>query len=207
MAETGEVLAQIVVRRVVKEGLIIFGLHVFDFDRLVPVPGTDAVPRPAELFGFRYDVGLDPVEVNLDRMLLAFRHGCEDLAEVLSQALAPETYEAVRRSARQAAEAPDSFHIDDELWVRVVIDFACANRHQRVGRGHLLRSLTPLYLGRVASFVIETRTMISSEVEDRIEHLCRLFEDEKPYLVSRWNGQGEPEPMQPAPAEAARVEG
>jgi hypothetical protein len=53
-------------------------------------------------------------------------------------------------------------------------------------RGHLLRSLTPLYLGRVASFVIETREMYAAQVEDRIERLCLTFENLKPYLLASW---------------------
>jgi glycosyltransferase involved in cell wall biosynthesis len=138
---------------------------------------------PVDLFGFRYGVGLDPVEVNLERMLAAFRRGCADLTEVLSRALDPGTYAGVRA----LASAPnDAFHMNDELWVRIVTDFACAFRHQRVARGHLLGSLTPLYLGRVASFVIETRHMVSSEVEERIEELCRVFEREKPRLIARY---------------------
>ena len=54
--------------------------------------------------------------------------------------------------------------------------------HRRLERGHLLRSLTPLYLARVASFVIETREMFAGEVENRIEALCLAFENAKPYL-------------------------
>jgi len=72
-----------------------------------------------------------------------------------------------------------------------------------VERTHLLRSLTPLYLGRVASFVMETETMISSEVEDRIEQLCLAFEAAKPYLLERWDsvGKSQTAPAQPAPVE------
>jgi len=148
--------------------------------------------RPIDLFGFRYEVGLDPIEVNLERMLAAFRRGCNELKEVFAQALAPETYAGLRMVAEQASSGPESFHIGDGLWTHVVIDFACAWHHQRVGRSYLLKSLTPLYLGRVASFVIETKTMISDEVEERIERLCRWFETEKPYLVARWRGQPPP---------------
>ncbi len=142
--------------------------------------------RPVDLFGFRFDVGLDPIEVNLERMLMAFQRGCVELEEVWSLALAPATHEAVRKLAKQAAEGKGPFHIEDGLWTRVVMDFACAHKHQRIAPGHLLRSLTPLYLARVASFVIETRTMASAEVEERIEQLCLSFENEKPYLISRW---------------------
>jgi len=148
--------------------------------------------KPVDLFGFRYDVGLDPIEVNLERMLAAFRRGCDELKEVFAQALAPETYEGVRMAAQQASTEPESFHLGDGLWTHVVMDFACAWQQQRVGRSYLLKSLTPLYLGRVASFVIETKTMVSAEVEERIERLCRWFETEKPYLVARWRGQPPP---------------
>ncbi len=50
-------------------------------------------------------------------------------------------------------------------------------------------SLTPLYLARVASFVLETETMIAADVEERIERLCRTFDELKPYLVRRWHGE------------------
>jgi hypothetical protein len=147
---------------------------------------TSAGSKPADLFGFRFDVGLDSVEVNLERMLAAFRLGCDELSEVWSLALEPDTYESVRRLAGETPTEAKDFHIDDSLWTRVVLDFACAYRRQRVARGHLLKSLTPLYLARVASFVIETRNLVSSEVEERVEQLCRSFEDSKPYLMSHW---------------------
>ena len=53
----------------------------------------------------------------------------------------------------------------------------------------MLRSLTPLYLGRVASFVLETGPMVASEGEERIEALCTCFEEGKPRLVEAWNGR------------------
>ena len=57
---------------------------------------------------------------------------------------------------------------------------------------HLLRSLAPLYVGRVASFVIETRDLFASQVEDRIERLCESFEKSKPHFIARWNGTAPP---------------
>jgi len=40
----------------------------------------------------------------------------------------------------------------------------------------------------VASFVNETRDMNAGEVEERIERLCLVFEQLKPFLVERWGG-------------------
>ncbi len=51
----------------------------------------------------------------------------------------------------------------------------------------ILRSLTPLYLARVASFVRETETLVAAEVEEKIEQLCLTFEHLKPHLIAEWN--------------------
>lgn len=141
----------------------------------------------AALFGFRYDVGLEPIQVNVERMLGLFRKGGEDLAEIWQLALRPDTLRSLLKLTRY--EGPkEQFRLDDELWVRIIYEFACASRDKRLERGHLLRSITPLYLGRVASFVVETAEMGAAEVEQRIERLCLTFEDLKPYLIDLWFG-------------------
>jgi glycosyltransferase involved in cell wall biosynthesis len=141
---------------------------------------------PAELFGFRYDVGLDPVEVNVERMVNAFRRGCRELGEVWSLALRPKTLEDLRKLQAGCEKPGEHLHLDDDLWARVVLDVACAYNRETLSRGLILRSRTPLYLGRVASFVQETRTLVSAEVEEKIEQLCLKFEMLKPYLASHW---------------------
>ena len=55
-------------------------------------------------------------------------------------------------------------------------------------RGLILRSLTPLYLARVASFVRETENLVAGEVEEKIEQLCLTFENLKPSLVAAGTG-------------------
>jgi hypothetical protein len=146
---------------------------------------------PVDLYGFPYDVGLDPIEVNVERMLGMFRAGCEDLREIWSLALAPAAMTGVRELAADSLR-PERFHMRDELWAQIIYDFACAHKQRPLERMHLLRSLTPLYLGRVASFVLETREMFAADVEDRIERLCLTFENLKPYLESRWRGGSSP---------------
>src|SRR5689334_14509266 len=111
--------------------------------------------REAALFGFRFDVGLDPVEVNVGRMVDAFHRGCQELGEVWAVALQPETYAQVRKLGESAGEGAVAFHLEDELWARVILDFGCAYKKHPVYAGQLMQSLTPLYLARVASFVQE----------------------------------------------------
>jgi glycosyltransferase involved in cell wall biosynthesis len=143
-----------------------------------------------QVFGFRFDVGLEPVHVNVDRMLEAFRRGTEELSEIWSMALAPENFVEVRRLGQSLNEG--TFHMDDDLWARVVLDFACAYRQCPISKATLLRSMTPLYLARVASFVRETETLGAGDVEQSIERLCLTFEHLKPYLIEQWKGNTAP---------------
>ena len=71
----------------------------------------------------------------------------------------------------------------------MILDFACAYKKHPVVSGQLMQSLTPLYLARVASFVQETRTLSSADVENKIEQLCLTFEELKPYLSSALGGR------------------
>ncbi|HOC43652.1 MAG TPA: cell wall biosynthesis glycosyltransferase [Thermoanaerobaculales bacterium] len=152
-------------------------------ERWRSVTGSSPVPT----FGFEYAVGVEPVPVNLARMLDRFRTGARELRPVWEGALDPRTWSEVAR----VAAAPDvAFTFPAECWVRVVYDFAIAYRRGRIDREHLLRSLTPLYLGRTAAFVIETGEASAADVEGMIERLCQQFEGDKPYLIERWNEIG-----------------
>jgi len=117
-----------------------------------------------------------------------FRRASKELDEVWALALQPETRAELRKvSALADRGQPDGFHLENELWVRLVMDFAVAWLERPAERGVLLRSLTPLYLARVASFVIETRDLVSDQVEEKIENLCLCFEKLKPYLSRCWD--------------------
>jgi hypothetical protein len=73
----------------------------------------------------------------------------------------------------------------DDLWARIVYDFALAHRLRTVNPDHLLGSMTPLYLAWVSSYAREMESG-GSAGEQRIERLALAFEAAKPYFVSRW---------------------
>lgn len=47
----------------------------------------------------------------------------------------------------------------------------------------------PLYIGRVASFVLDTLELDDQAAEEEIEGLCLMYEQMKPYLTQRWAGK------------------
>jgi hypothetical protein len=116
-------------------------------------------------------------------LVSSFALGLQDLRRLWSPVLPPQALYALQRIPR---EPPEAFRLPDALWARVVYDFAVGWHAKAMERQQLLRSMTPLYLGWVASFVNEVAALERAEVEARIERLAAAFEAEKPYLISRW---------------------
>ena len=134
-------------------------------------------------FGFVYTVGLEPVNVNLLPMIDKFKLGVKELSILYKDFLSPELQKFLSGMIDQSE---DKFVFPDEIWVKIIYDFAVACHKQIMNTEHIIKSLTPLYLGKVASFVIESRDANSVEVEQRLESLCLTFQKEKPYLLDRW---------------------
>jgi hypothetical protein len=143
------------------------------------VAGSEEIPT----FGFRYDVGLEPVAVNLERMIEKFRLGMKELIDIWKVFTPADILDILKKAA--GAEK-DAFHIPDEIWVRIIYTFASAVHNKVLNKEHLLKSLTPLYLARIASFVLETWASNAAEVEEKIEQLCLRFEKDKTYLLDNW---------------------
>ncbi len=116
-------------------------------------------------------------------MIKSFLLGSRSLQDVWGMVLPPVTLLDLKRLTLLA---PDKFRLPDELWVRIVYDFALGYRLRTINRTHLLGALTPLYLGWVASFINEAASEPAFDAEARSERLARAFEDGKPYLVRRW---------------------
>ena len=151
-------------------------------DRWAAVESAEDVP----LFGFPHGVGLEPVGVNVGRMVGIFAQGVRDLGEVWGRALEGPTLDEV---AALAEAGERDFRFPDPLWVRVVHDFAIAYHRRSLPREQLLRSLVPLYLGRTASFVLQNEHGGSEEVEGAIRALAEEFVRQKPRLRGRWTSE------------------
>jgi hypothetical protein len=116
-------------------------------------------------------------------MVRAFHLGLKDLLPVWEQVMPDDT---LRQLYPLGLLEPDEFSFPAPLWARVACDFAVAYHERRLPRDHLLRALTPLYLGRVAAFVSEVQAGPPARVAEALEQVGRAFEAEKPSLSARW---------------------
>jgi hypothetical protein len=136
-----------------------------------------------ELIGGDSAATIEPVTVDLKRLLDAFRLGQQNLREVWGMILPPSTLLELKKLAR----LPDpDFRLPDRLWARTVYDFSLAFHSRSLSREHLMGALAPLYLCWFGSIAAEMGDADPTRLEDRLEQLCLQFEAEKPYLISRW---------------------
>jgi len=161
----------------------VLGALFLDIDRNATywqkVRGSQSVPT----FGTGGTAADEPGTVDVSRIIETFQLGYRNLRDVWSAVLPPATLLELKRLT---GLTPTSFRLPDDLWARIVYDFALAHRLRIMNRDHLLRAMTPVYLAWVASYTIEVGTAAPAAIEYRLERLGAAFESQKPYLVSRW---------------------
>ncbi|MBN2468445.1 MAG: glycosyltransferase [Deltaproteobacteria bacterium] len=138
-------------------------------------------------FGFPYAVGLEPIQVNLEGMIVKFRRGVREFSGLYVSFLSADVLD---RLLKIAGEPKDLFLFPDTLWVEIIYNAALASHQKLMNQEHIIKSLTPLYLGKVASFVKEAWESDADQVEERLEALCHAYENGKPSLVKAWGDKG-----------------
>jgi hypothetical protein len=138
--------------------------------------------EPVPTYGDPLPPAEESFAVDTHRLLEPFRLGARNLQDIWVLVLPPTTLLELKKADRLPAE---QFRIPDELWARIVYDFALAHRLRTIARDHLVRAMTPLYFGWLASYARQVETA-GAAVQKHLESLCTAYENAKPYFVSRW---------------------
>lgn len=145
-----------------------------------------ATAEEVPLFGFPHGVGLEPVAVNVDRMIGVFRTGVQNLREVWTGVIGPEQLAGIEELGKME---PRALVFPDPLWARTIYDFAVSYHLRLLPAEQLVRSLVPLYLGRTAAFILRNFESDAATVEADIRGLAEEFVRQKPYLRQRWSSR------------------
>jgi hypothetical protein len=165
-------------------------------DAWLPVRGSHPVPT----YGFERFADPPPLAIDVERLLESFGRARHAEGESWQRLLPAEQADALLALAAQAsatldeatrADAPGridpaAFGFPDELWARIVYDLAIAARTGILPLERIVAALVPIYFGRVASLVIETRAMTNEQAEVLVERQARAFELAKAAFVERW---------------------
>ncbi|MBI5014976.1 MAG: glycosyltransferase [Deltaproteobacteria bacterium] len=156
-----------------------------------PIRGSEAVPT----FGPEVVQEPQPIAVNQPRMVREFQEGYRHFGPVWHAMFSGEVSQVLESLRGAAAE---EFAIPVEVWVKLLYELAAKYHRMPDHRMKMLSVMTPLYLGRIASFISQTRDMTSFDAEAVAEEQAAVFEEQKSYLINVW-ARGE------APADLAEA--
>jgi glycosyltransferase involved in cell wall biosynthesis len=144
------------------------------------IKGSRTVPT----FGLQEFKEPEPIKVNLDRLVTEFKTGFRQFRGLYQDIFCPDCFEELRRCA---GKAKTKFVMPVSTWVQVLYETAATFHHWTHNRTQLVNLVTPLYLGRVASFINQTKRMTSFQAEEVVEEQAQVFEDHKGYLIEIWD--------------------
>jgi hypothetical protein len=178
-------------------------LAVTHADAWQDVKGSHDTP----IYGFERIIDPPPLRVDVVRLLHEFEAGAQVFRETWRQILAPHTADVVSELSSDAGRAasailpgsdwtedprlgsgPPPFHFPDHAWARVLYDAIVATRDGGTTPERLAAALLPLYFGKVAGLLLETRTADAAQAEETVQRLARELELAKPYLIRAWEG-------------------
>ncbi|GAG50768.1 unnamed protein product, partial [marine sediment metagenome] len=143
------------------------------------VKGSRTVPT----FGLQKFEEPEPGRVDLGRLVTEFKTGFRQFKGLYRDIFCPDCFEELKRCA---TKAKTKFVMPVSTWVQVLYETAATFHHWTHNRTQLVNLVTPLYLGRVASFINQTKNMGSAQAEEVVEDQAQVFEDHKDYLIQIW---------------------
>jgi glycosyltransferase involved in cell wall biosynthesis len=144
---------------------------------------TVSESRTVPTFGLEEFEEPKPIQVDLDRLVTEYKTGFRHFKGLYKSIFCPDCYEELKKCA---AKAKTKFIMPVQTWVMVLYEIAATFHAWIDNRTQLVNLVTPLYLGRVASFINQTKRMSSSQAEEVVEEQAQVFEDHKNYLVQIW---------------------
>jgi hypothetical protein len=146
------------------------------------VKGSRTVP----LFGLEKLMEPNSITVDLEGLVKEYKTGFRHFKGLYKDIFCPDCFEALKKCAKKAKT---KFIMPVKTWVMVLYETAATFHRWKDNRTQLVNLVTPLYLGRVASFINQTKKMTSVEAEEVVEQQAQVFEDEKDYLIEIWDAK------------------
>ena len=142
--------------------------------------------KPTAIFGVSgEEVESPPVMgVNEKRLHERFLRGFEDYLDLWQDIF---DQSVIHKLQEMRGLGLQQFSFPIQTWVNILFDAAVAYHQTPQGDRHtLLDALLPIYTGKVLAFVRKTERVSVQQAEELVENECMVFEETKPYLLSKW---------------------
>lgn len=122
--------------------------------------------------------------VNQTKLIDDFKLGFQRFSEIWRKIILPENFTIIESLFNKNGK---DFVMPTESWVKILYDLAVTFKCWKTNRRSLMGIMTPLYFARIASFINRTLDMNNQEAEMVVEEQAQMFEEQKDYLIQRWN--------------------
>jgi len=136
------------------------------------------------MFGLKEFSEPEPVAVDLGRLVSEYKTGFRQFKSFYKDIFCPDCYETLKKCSKMAKT---KFVMPMRTWVMVLYETAATFHEWKYNRTQLINLVTPLYLGRVASFINQSLKMSATEAEGLVEEQAQVFEAHKDYLIEVWD--------------------
>lgn len=143
------------------------------------VAATTAVPVFGELSTVPK---IPPVAVTQSKLEREFLDGFEHFSPLYKMVLTPENFRELEFCYHEV-KSGKSLCLGEELWARILYDFAFTYQGWTRNRRRLVDIITPIYFGRVGAYCNQVVDMDNDAAEQVIQHQAKVFEKNKNYLV------------------------
>ncbi len=144
------------------------------------VSGAEEIP----VFGEAGSEEPDPIKVNHSKLVNSFKSGFSSFGSLWKEVFCEDCFAAISAAATMEESR---FRLPTDTWVRILYEIAGTYHNWPSNRRRLVDLMTPLYYGRVASFINETRSMNSQESEVVVDQQANFFVEAKDYLINSWD--------------------
>jgi glucosylglycerate synthase len=144
---------------------------------------TVGASEPVDTFGQDEFAEPEAIAINLDLLLYNYRQGFQHFGTLWKEILSADSFEVLRALAD--AKGKD-FFMPAESWAKILYEVAATFHLWPTDGPQLIDVISPLYYGRVASFVNQSAAMTTFEAEALIEQQAEVFEKRKNYLLQVW---------------------
>ncbi len=128
---------------------------------------------------------LESVPVSLNKLKAEFVEGFYHFEPLYQQVLLHENFSELKSKVK-GLEQKGNFDFPDQLWAKIVYDFAFIYQTWSRNRRRLVDIIAPLYFGKVGAFCQQVADLESQEAEEVIEREAQEFERLKPYLLDKF---------------------
>jgi hypothetical protein len=140
--------------------------------------------EPTPVFGHDPGIEPEPITVNVKSMVKKFKYGYKYFGVLWEKIFSDEVFQEIKKASKLSVE---DFTLDIDIWAKILFEIAATFHQWKVNKYKLVDLSTPLYYGRIASFINKTSELSSIDAEKVVEENAAVYEKMKPVLLDLWD--------------------